>query len=166
MLRKSFSLFLVLQTFLFVSGQKEDSLFMRKIFDEALSNGRCYEDLRSLCKDVGARLAGSAESEMAVYWGEQKLKSYQFDSVYLQPIMVPHWVRGNKEVAWIKNEDGSLRKIPVTALGGSVGTNGQHLGRFKKGSKKCSFRQNRFYQPTHERKGNHHLSGLRRMLRQ
>lgn len=108
----------------FAHSQPSDSLFLRKIFDEALSNGRCYEDLRSLCKDVGARLAGSAQAEMAVYWGEQRLKSYGFDSVYLQPIMVPHWDRGNKESAWIKHEDGSLRKIPITALGGSIGTNG------------------------------------------
>ena len=105
-------------------AQSNDSIFLRKIFDEALSNGKCYEDLRSLCKDVGARLAGSAQADMAVYWGEQKLKSYGFDSVYLQDIMVPHWDRGNKESAWIKYEDGSLRKIPITALGGSIGTNG------------------------------------------
>lgn len=105
-------------------SQNSDSLFLRKIFDEALSNGKCYEDLRSLCKDVGARLAGSAQADMAVYWGEQKLKSYGFDSVYLQPIMVPHWDRGNKESAWIKHQDGSLKKIPISALGGSVGTNG------------------------------------------
>ena len=105
-------------------AQSNDSIFLRKIFDEALSNGKCYEDLRSLCKDVGARLAGSAQADMDVYWGEQKLKSYGFDSVYLQDIMVPHWDRGNKESAWIKYEDGSLRKIPITALGGSIGTNG------------------------------------------
>ena len=107
-----------------VRAQNIDSTFLRKIFDEALSNGRCYEDLRSLCKDVGARLAGSAQADMAVYWGEKRLKSYGFDSVYLQPIMVPHWDRGNKESAWIKYEDGSLKKIPITALGGSIGTNG------------------------------------------
>lgn len=105
-------------------AQNVDSLFIRKIFDEALSNGRCYPDLRSLCKDIGARLAGSAQADMAVYWGEQRLRAYGFDSVYLQPIVVPHWDRGNREVAWIKFEDGSLRKIPVTALGGSIGTNG------------------------------------------
>jgi carboxypeptidase Q len=105
-------------------AQNADSLFIRRIFDEALSNGMCYSDLRSLCKDVGARLAGSAQAEMAVYWGEQRLRAYGFDSVYLQPIMVPHWERGNREHVWIKFEDGSLKKIPVTALGGSVGTNG------------------------------------------
>jgi len=105
-------------------AQNADSLFIRRIFDEALSNGMCYSDLRSLCKDVGARLAGSAQAEMAVYWGEQRLRAYGFDSVYLQPIMVPHWERGNRENVWIKFEDGSLKKIPVTALGGSIGTNG------------------------------------------
>lgn len=115
----------ILLTFCQLSlAQNVDSLFIRKIFDEALSNGRSYADLRSLCKDVGARLAGSAQADMAVYWGEQRLRAYGFDSVYLQPIMVPHWDRGNKESAWIKFEDGTLRKIPVTALGGSIGTNG------------------------------------------
>lgn len=122
-MRHSLLLFFFLAPF-YAHSQTSDSLFLRKIFDEALTNGRCYEDLRSLCKDVGARLAGSAQAEMAVYWGEQRLKSYGFDSVYLQPIMVPHWDRGNKESAWIKHEDGSLRKIPITALGGSIGTNG------------------------------------------
>jgi len=120
-----YKILFVLITFSQLSlAQNADSLFIRKIFDEALSNGRCYPDLRSLCKDIGARLAGSAQADMAVYWGEQRLRAYGFDSVYLQPIMVPHWERGNREVAWIKFEDGSLRKIPVTALGGSIGTNG------------------------------------------
>ena len=120
------SILLSIAIFFIISAQcqNEDSLFMRKIFDEALSKGRCHEDLRSLCKDVGARLAGSAQANMAVYWGEQRLKFYNFDSVYLQPIMVPHWDRGNRENAWIKHEDGSLKKIPVTALGGSIGTQG------------------------------------------
>jgi len=107
-----------------LQAQNADSTFIRRIFDEALSNGKCYEDLRSLCKDVGARLAGSAQADMAVYWGFQKLQSYNFDSVYLQPIIVPHWDRGNRESAWIKFEDGSLHKIPITALGGSIGTHG------------------------------------------
>jgi carboxypeptidase Q len=109
-------------------AQVSDSLFIRRIFDEALVNGKSYEDLRSLCKDVGARLSGSSEAEMAIYWGEQKLKSYGFDKVYLQPIEVPHWERGTKEVAWIKHQDGSLRKVALTALGGSVGTDGKMEG--------------------------------------
>ena len=103
---------------------QEDSIFIRKIYDSALSNGKSYEDLRSLCKDIGARLSGSAEAQMAVEWGEKKMKEYNFDKVYLQEIKVPHWERGTKEAAWIKVKDGSLIPIKILALGGSIGTNG------------------------------------------
>jgi hypothetical protein len=102
----------------------KDSTFIRKIYDEALSRGKAYEDLRSLCKDIGARLSGSAEAQMAVEWGFQKLKDYGFDKVYLQEIKVPHWERGTKEVAWIKLAEGKVIPVKILALGGSIGTNG------------------------------------------
>ncbi|MGW8317123.1 MAG: M20/M25/M40 family metallo-hydrolase [Bacteroidales bacterium] len=121
-MRKLFLLLLL--TSQFASGQTQDSVFIRKIFDVALDRGHAYEDLRSLCKDIGARLSGSAEAEMAVYWGEQKMKAYGIDRVYLQEIEVPHWERGTKEAAWIKNKKGEIRKVEVLALGGSVGTDG------------------------------------------
>jgi hypothetical protein len=35
-------------------AQSQDSVFIRSIFNEALSHGHAYEDLRGLCKDVGA----------------------------------------------------------------------------------------------------------------
>ena len=54
-----------------LSHASEDSLFIRKIFDEALENGQAYENLRSLCKGIGARITGSAEAKMAVKWGEK-----------------------------------------------------------------------------------------------
>ena len=101
-----------------------DSLFIRKVYDEALERGESYENLRSLCKDVGARITGSAEAEMAIKWGKKLLDSYGFDKVYLQEIQVPHWERGTKEAAWIINEKGETFKLDILALGGSVGTNG------------------------------------------
>lgn len=101
-----------------------DEAFIRGCFDEALGNGKAYEDLRSLCKDVGARLSGSAEAKMAVEWSKRKMESYGFDNVYLQEVMVPHWERGTKEASWIIKEDGSMHKLPILALGGSVGTDG------------------------------------------
>jgi carboxypeptidase Q len=127
-MRHSFFVFIAFLISWTTQAQQTDSVFIRRIFDEALVNGKSYEDLRSLCKDIGARLSGSAEAEMAVYWGEQKLKSYGFDKVYLHPIEVPHWERGTKEVAWIKHSDGSLKKVAITALGGSVGTDGRMEG--------------------------------------
>jgi hypothetical protein len=107
-----------------IVAQKEDSLFIRSLFNEALTKGRSYEDLRSLCKDVGARLSGSPEAQMAVEWSKARMESYGFDKVYLQPIKVPHWERGTTESAWLKGEKESLYKINVLALGGSVATNG------------------------------------------
>lgn len=102
----------------------KDSLFIRQIYNEVMANGDAYENLRSLCKDIGARITGSAEAKMAVVWGKNLLDSYGFDSVYLQEIEVPHWERGTKEAAWLVNEQGEIKKMHVIALGGSVCTNG------------------------------------------
>ncbi len=105
-----------------------DQDFIRKIYDEALENGESYENLRSLCKDIGSRITGSAEAEMAVRWGEKLLKSYGFDKVYLQEIKVPHWERGTTEAGWIIDKTGRTLKLDILALGGSVATNGLMVG--------------------------------------
>lgn len=111
-----------------ISYSQSDSLFIRKVYDEALETGEAYDNLRSLCKDIGARITGSAEAEMAVKWGEKLLKSYNFDKVYLQEIMVPHWERGTTEAAWIENSKGDILKLNILALGGSISTNGLMKG--------------------------------------
>ncbi len=41
-----------------VSQENIDSIFIRKVYDEALLRGRAYEDLRELCKNIGHRLSG------------------------------------------------------------------------------------------------------------
>jgi hypothetical protein len=107
----------------FIFAQSSDSVIIRSIYNEALLKGESYENLRELCKKIGARLSGSAEAEMAVKWSEQKMLTYGFDRVFLQPIMVPHWERGNKEVGWYQIKE-NLSKVRLLALGGSVGTNG------------------------------------------
>ena len=33
------------------------------------------------------------------------MEDFDFDSVWLQPVMVPHWVRGQKEIGRIKVEN-------------------------------------------------------------
>lgn len=105
---------------------QQDSLTLRKIYDEALVNGKCYENLRFLCKNIGPRLSGSANAQKAVSWSKKLMESYGFDKVYLQEVMVPHWVRGAKETAFII--DGKNRiAVPVAALGMSVATPEQGL---------------------------------------
>lgn len=116
--------YLFLFIFPIIGFAQPDSIFIRKVYDEALLRGKAYEDLRQLCKDVGPRLSGSSEAQMAVEWSERKMKSYGFDKVYLQEIKVPHWERGTKESAWLRLENGELIKLHLLALGGSIGTNG------------------------------------------
>ncbi len=117
--------FLFLSTSISLLAQNNDSIFIRQVYNIALSKGESYENLRSLCKDIGARLSGSAEAEMAVIWAKNKLESYGFDKVYLQEIKVPHWERGTKEAGWIVEKNGSISTVELLALGGSIGTNGR-----------------------------------------
>jgi carboxypeptidase Q len=99
----------------------QDSLAVRKIYDEALVNGQCYGNLHYLCKNIGQRLSGSANAQKAVDWGKKLMESYGFDHVFLQEVMVPHWVRGEKEQGIIIN--GNTRTpIAIAALGMSVAT--------------------------------------------
>ncbi|HKL03717.1 MAG TPA: hypothetical protein VJ911_08580, partial [Cryomorphaceae bacterium] len=78
-------------------AQESDSTQIRRIFDEALTRGQAYENLRELCKNVGNRLSGSEGAEKAVEWSVAKMESYGFDEVWLEPTMVPKWDRGAKE---------------------------------------------------------------------
>jgi carboxypeptidase Q len=104
-----------------LASQAQDSLMIRKFFDEALVNGQCYENLRYLCKKIGPRLSGSAGAQKSVEWSKKLMDTYGFDRVYLQEVMVPHWVRGAKEQGFII--DGNTRiPVAIAALGMSVAT--------------------------------------------
>ncbi|MFM2134695.1 MAG: hypothetical protein RL021_95 [Bacteroidota bacterium] len=105
-----------------VSAQNGDSIAMRKIYDEVLSNAKAYDWLRELSCDIGGRLSGSPEAAKAVEWTYETLKKAGADTVYLQEVWVPHWVRGEKEEARIIDSKGYSQSVPVCALGGSVAT--------------------------------------------
>lgn len=104
-------------------AQSTDEQFIRKIYDEALARGQSYEMLEHLCTKIGPRLSGSPGAAAAVEWSRQVMQAFGFDSVWLQPVMVPHWVRGKKEIGRIVNSKklGS-EEVNICALGGSVGT--------------------------------------------
>ncbi len=106
----------------FVSAQSDDSLTIRNISNEILANGTAYENLRYLCKQVGPRLSGSPQAQKAVEATFKMLKDAGADTVYLQPCMVPHWVRGEKENGYIQLSDGKKFNLRLCALGNSEGT--------------------------------------------
>lgn len=123
MYKKFFSLALITVSLSgFVTAQTDDSVTIRKISNEILANGTAYENLRYLCKQVGPRLSGSPQAQMAVEATYKMLKDAGADTVYLQPCMVPHWIRGEKEKGNIKLTDGSKYQLHLCALGNSEGT--------------------------------------------
>src|SRR6188508_2383439 len=82
-----------------VFSQTEDSVFIRRIADEILVNGKAYDDLRILTKQVGGRLTGSPQMVKAEQWGLKTMQAISPDRAWLQECMVPHWVRGGKDEA-------------------------------------------------------------------
>nr|WP_089321230.1 M20/M25/M40 family metallo-hydrolase [Pontibacter ummariensis] len=107
---------------------KADSTTIKNIYNNALTSFDSYENLRYLTKQIGARLSGSPQAAAAVEWGRQVMEELDLDTVYLQEVMVPHWVRGDKEVGRIINSKlvGAI-DAPIAALGGSVGTGDKGL---------------------------------------
>ncbi|AXT19371.1 M20/M25/M40 family metallo-hydrolase [Flavobacteriaceae bacterium AU392] len=99
-----------------------DAENIKKIYDNSLSNGKSYEWLDYLSNGIGGRLSGSENAERAVQWTKAEMDKLGFDKVWLQPVMVPKWVRGNPEEAHIETIDGKAIKVNICALGGSVST--------------------------------------------
>lgn len=123
-----FALLFFLLLIPFLSSAQEDALaedafFIRRIYDEALTRSRCFDWLNYLTQQIGGRLAGSPQSAAAVEYTRRVLDSLELDTVWLQPCMVPYWVRGEKEQVRVVN---SLKMGTVElnglALGNSVGT--------------------------------------------
>lgn len=94
---------------------------LRKIYDAALTESTCYENLRYLCKEIGPRLSGSRQAAESVDWVYQTFLQMGVDRAEKQPCMVPHWERGAPETAFILSGK-KKTAVPVCALGSSVGT--------------------------------------------
>lgn len=104
-------------------ADSSDYKMLRSIYDEALSNGKSYDNLKYLCKNIGHRISGSEGAEKAVKYTKKLMNEYGFDTVFLQEVMVPHWVRGEKETAKITGSKSMGEKsLRICALGGSICT--------------------------------------------
>jgi hypothetical protein len=88
---------------------------------QALQSNNAYTIVESLTTEIGPRIAGSEAYDRATVWAQDKFKTLGFDKVWLQPVSIPVWVR--------HSESGRIlspypQKLALTALGGSVGTEG------------------------------------------
>lgn len=123
LLRKMISIVLIFLVSAAAShAQVSDSVIIRQLFNQALMKGEAYKNLEVLCRDYGKRLAGSPGAAGAVEYTRRLMEQYGFDSVWLQPCMVPHWVRGEQETAYYTSGKSAKKPLTICALGNSIGT--------------------------------------------
>ncbi len=116
------TMFFLLVVMFSMAQHAEDSIMFKRISDEIFMNGTAYSNLRILCKKIGPRLSGSVGAAKAVIETARMLKEAGADTVYLQPCMVPHWIRGDKEIGKAILNNGKIMPLNIVALGNAVGT--------------------------------------------
>jgi carboxypeptidase Q len=121
-MKKSSIVLSILFIFVYLNAQDQDSILIRRIFDEALSSRVAYENLRYLCKNTKGRISGTPQSAAAVEFTRQVMIDMELDSVYLQELMVKRWVRGDIEQAFATSSRFGYYELTISGLGTSVGT--------------------------------------------
>ena len=105
---------LVFIFFIFLnSSYSQDDVVIKNILDTSLTKSKAYEWLDYLSNQIGGRLSGSLEAQRAIEYTKSELDQLGFDKVWLQPVMVPRWVRGPKEFALIETEPGITFNVPI-----------------------------------------------------
>ncbi len=121
-MKRIFTALLISFQLLNLTAQTDDEEQIREFYDLALTQGKAYDWLNYLSNQIGGRLSGSVQAEQAVAYTKAQLDSLRLDRVWLQPVMVPKWVRGTPEFAYLESKPGYTSNLPICALGGSVPT--------------------------------------------
>ncbi|MBB3167190.1 M28 family peptidase [Simiduia aestuariiviva] len=93
--------------------------------EHALQDQAGYAFVRDLTTEVGPRMGGTEADARAVAWTKARFEQMGFDKVWTEPVTFPQWQRTHERAH-------VLGKFPqplhITALGGSVGTDGELQG--------------------------------------
>ena len=90
-----------------------------RIIDAATANHDAYARLTELVDRFGARISGSVALELAIDWMLVEMEKDGLDNPRGDPVMVPHWVRGEESLEMILPRP---RALPMLGLGFSVAT--------------------------------------------
>lgn len=113
-----FSMVFTVSTF----SQDEDVHMIRKIHDQALSQGKAYPWLTGLCLNHGGRIAGSPAYIGAAEYTKDMLATIPGVNSYHQACEASYWQRGDKEIVEMITSDGQKIKMNALSLGNSVAT--------------------------------------------
>jgi Zn-dependent M28 family amino/carboxypeptidase len=90
----------------------------------ALGDDYAYRQVAHLTENIGPRPSGSPQARAAAEYVAAQLRQLGLE-VRLQPVAVPHWVRGAETAALVEYPGmvpNTTQKIVLTALGGSSST--------------------------------------------
>jgi carboxypeptidase Q len=90
-----------------------------RLIDAALGDSAAWNKLARLTDGFGHRLNGSESLEQAIDWMLAEMRAEGLDNVRGEPVMVPHWVRGQESAELVAPR---AMNLPMLGLGGSVGT--------------------------------------------
>ncbi|WP_296386215.1 M20/M25/M40 family metallo-hydrolase [Winogradskyella sp.] len=116
-----FTLTVIALVWTFDVNSQSDEDVLKTIYTTSLTNGKSYDWLDHLSNEIGGRLSGSKNAELAVQYTKVELEKLGLDKVWLQPVMVPKWERGEKERAFFE-VSGITNEVNICALGGSIAT--------------------------------------------
>jgi carboxypeptidase Q len=91
----------------------------RRLITEASSNDLAWQRLAELGDTFGNRLSGSESLDAAITWVAEQMKKDGLENVHLDPVKVPHWVRGAESAEIIAP---GRHALVMLGLGNSVGT--------------------------------------------
>jgi hypothetical protein len=82
--------------------------FATRILAAAEIDSDGYAALTYLCDHIGNRNSGTPQLNTAVQWAAELMRNAGFENVAVQPVKVPHWVRGQEAASIIYCTDKSL----------------------------------------------------------
>ncbi|XP_027005097.2 carboxypeptidase Q [Tachysurus fulvidraco] len=94
----------------------------QKIIDLAVygkAQNRSYERLAVFTDTVGNRVSGSSNLDLAIKYMYNALSLDGLENVHLEPVTIPHWVRGQERAVMVLPRNHTLS---ILGLGSSVGT--------------------------------------------
>jgi carboxypeptidase Q len=80
-----------------------------------------WSRLSELATGIGHRITGAPALDRALAWAVERFRTDGLD-VRLEPVRVPHWVRGAEQARIVRP---IRRPLAILGLGGSVGTRGR-----------------------------------------
>ena len=90
-----------------------------RIIEAALADSTAYHRLAELTDRFGPRFSGTENLERALDWILAEMRNDGLANVRAEPVMVPHWVRGEESAELLEPRS---RQLPMLGLGGSIAT--------------------------------------------